>query len=111
MSECGCMVNRLITLFSLNFVGMLYSYLTDCTGNRSGGEAFRALQRGYTHCASRSLAKLEINFRHPEFCHVRCEIFASMKQVLYHVYILLGREGEITTIRAAICACAAGCIP
>ena len=51
---------------------------------------------------------MEINFRHPKFCHVRCQVTPSMKQGLYHVYILLGREGEVATIRAATCECAAG---
>jgi len=32
----------------------------------------------------------------------------SMKPGLYHVYILLGREGEVATIHAATCECAAG---
>ena len=36
------------------------------------------------------------------------QVTLSMKQGLYHVYILLGREGEVATVRAATCECAAG---
>jgi hypothetical protein len=58
--------------------GLLYSYLADCVGKSGRGEAFRSL-----HCSSRSLSKLEVNYRHPQFCHVCCEIFASMKKKIY----------------------------
>ena len=51
---------------------------------------------------------MEINYRHPQFCHVRCQMTPSMKQGLYKAYILLGREGEMATMRTATCECAAG---
>ena len=90
------------------FVGLLYTYLADCVGKSKRGEAFRSLQRGFTHWASGRLAKMEVNCRHPQFCHVRCQMTPSMKQGLYHVYILLGREGGMAMIRTATCECAAG---
>jgi hypothetical protein len=93
---------------SLIYIGLLYSYLADCVGNSGRGEAFRSLQHGLTHCSSRSLTKFEINYRHPQFYHVRCEIFASMKQKLYHMYILLECEGAVAKILSATCDCAAG---
>jgi hypothetical protein len=31
-----------------------------------------------------------------------------MKSEVYHVYVLLGREGELATIEKATCECAAG---
>ena len=56
----------------------------------------------------RRLRKLEINFRHHLFCHVRCQMTLSMKKGLYNVYILLGCDGNIATIHSATCECAAG---
>ena len=44
----------------------------------------------------------------PSFCHVRCRMTPSMKQGVYNVYMLLGCEGEMATICAATCECAAG---
>ena len=32
----------------------------------------------------------------------------SVRSGVYHVYILLGREGELVTIERAACECAAG---
>ena len=32
----------------------------------------------------------------------------SMKAGLYHVYLLLGKEGELATVERATCECAAG---
>lgn len=89
------------------FAGLLYTYLADCVG-RGEREAFRSLQRGFNHWASGRLSKMEINIRHPKFCHVRCQVTPSMKQGLYHVYILLGHEGDMATICSATCECAAG---
>ena len=74
------------------YEGLLYTYLADCAGKSGKEGAFRALQRGFAHWSSGGLAKLEINLQHPQFCHVRCQMTPSMKQGLYHVYILLGRE-------------------
>lgn len=88
--------------------GLLYSYLADSVGKSGRGEAFRALERGFTHWSSGRLSKIEINFSNPSFCHVRCRMTPSMKQGLYKVYMLLGCEGEMATICAATCECAAG---
>ena len=95
--------------YALTLLGLLYTYLADCAG-KSGRGAVRSLQRGFAHWSSGRLAKLEVNYRHPQFCHVHCQMTHSMKQGLYHVYILLGREGDVATIRAATCECAAGCV-
>lgn len=90
------------------FIGLLYTYLANCIGKSERGEAFRSLMRGFNHWSSGRLTKMEINFRHPRFCHVRCQMAPSMKQGLYRVYILLAREGEMAAICTATCECAAG---
>ena len=90
------------------FIGLLYTYLADSVGKSGRGEAFRALERGFTHWSSGRLSKLEINFANPSFCHVRCKMTPSMKQGLYNVYMLLGCEGDnMATICTATCECAA----
>lgn len=94
--------------FHLLYVGILYSHLAHGTDRRETQGAFRALQRGYTHWASGRLDHLEVNCRHPHYCHVRCNMTPSMKAGLYHVYLLLQRDGEFATIKKATCECAAG---
>ena len=90
-------------------IGLLYTYLADCTGRRERGEAFCSLTRGFTHWSSGRVAKTEINTRNPHFCHVHCQMTPSMKKGLYKVYILLGCEEDIVTnIHVATCECAAG---
>ena len=89
-------------------VGLLYTYLADMTGASKRGSAFRSLKRGFAHWSSGRLSKLEINFRHPEFCHVRCQSTPSMKSGIYHTYILLSCENGLGTIQTATCECAAG---
>ena len=89
-------------------VGLLYTYLAAGCGRKETQGAFRALQRGYAHWASGRLDRLEVNYRHPEYCHVRCSMTPSMKAGLYRVYMLLGKEGELATIKKATCECAAG---
>ena len=89
-------------------LGLLYTYLADCSGKSGRGGAFRALQRGYTHWSSGRLAKIEINFRHPLFCHVKCQMTPSMKKGVYKVYILLQRQDNLGAISVATCDCAAG---
>ena len=92
-------------------LGLLYTYLADCTGASGRGEAFRSLQRGFIHWSSGRLNKLEINYCHPQFCYVRCNMTPSMKQGLYKVYILLGSvSSEYASILAATCECAAGLV-
>ena len=98
----------MIDITCVAYVGLLYTYLADCAGKRGKEGAFRALQRGFAHWSSGRLAKLEINLRHPQFCLVQCQMTPSMKQGLYHVYIILGREREVANILVATCECAAG---
>ena len=54
------------------------------------------------------MSQLEVNSRHPKFCHVRCKMMPSMKPGVYTVYLLLGKEGEMATVQKATCECAAG---
>lgn len=89
-------------------VGLLYTYLASGCGRNKTEGAFRALQRGFIHWASGRLDRLEVNCRHPHFCHVRCNMTPSMKAGIYHVYLLLGKEGQLATIEKATCECAAG---
>ena len=89
--------------------GFLYTYLAGESGVGNVGQStFRALTRGYTHWASGRLDNLEINSQHPHYCHIRSIMKPSMKQGSYHVYLLLGREGEVVTVQAATCECVAG---
>ena len=88
--------------------GLLYTYLAEGSGNTAGKGAFRALQRGFTHWSSGRMDHLEINVKHPHFCHMRCQMMPSMKPGIYHVTLLLGRNGSFTVIRNASCECAAG---
>ena len=89
---------------------MVYAYLAEGVGQSTAADgAFRALSRGYTHCASGRLDKLEVNTNHRKYCHVRSIMKPSMKQGAYHVYILLElTEGKIASICTATCECAAG---
>ena len=90
------------------FIGVLYTYLATNSGSKEAHGAFRALQRGYTHWPSGRLDRLEVNRQHPQYCHVRCNMTPSMKVGLYHVYMLLGKEGELAVIKKATCECASG---
>jgi hypothetical protein len=81
--------------------------MSEGVGNKSQG-AFRALSRGYTHWASGRVNNIEVNIRHPYYCHIRSTIAPSMKQGSYHLYLLLQREGEHAQIVTATCECAAG---
>ena len=52
---------------------------------------------------------IEVNMKHPNYCHIKCSVKPSMKQGIYHVYMLLQRNGEHgTTIVAATSECAEG---
>ena len=42
------------------------------------------------------------------YCHVCSTTKPSMKAGTYQVYVLLGRTGELATMAAATCECAAG---
>lgn len=91
-----------------NFVGLLYTYLAEGTGDTTGRGAFRALKKGYTHWSSGRLDNLEVNLKHPHFCHVRCHMMPSMKTGVYHVSLLLKDQGGMASVEAATCECAAG---
>ena len=54
------------------------------------------------------LQEMELNTKHPFYCHIRCTMTPSMRAGVYKVYILLGREGEFATICSATCECSAG---
>lgn len=86
----------------------MYTYLAGHVGHTGDQGAFRALARGYTHWASGRLEEIQVKTNHPEFCHVRCTMKPSMRSSTYHVYLLLGREGELATICSATCEFAAG---
>lgn len=86
---------------SFSSLGILYTYLAKGCERISGHGAFRALNRGYVHWASGRLGQIEVNLKHPSFCHVRCSTTPSMKAGKYCVHILLGREGEFATIERA----------
>ena len=89
-------------------LGLVYTYLAGHVGRMGEQGAFRALTRGYTHWASGLLQELEVNTNHPEFVHVRITMKPSMKDGVYRIYLLLGRDGELATICSATCECAAG---
>ena len=90
-------------------LGTVYTYLAQGVGHHSGDErAFCVLSRGSAHWASGRIEQIEVNTRSPHYCHVRCTMMPSMKQGTYHVYMLLGRDGELATIERASCDCAAG---
>ena len=90
------------------YVGLVYTYLAGHVGRTGDQGAFRALARGYTHWSSGRLEEMDVNTNHPEYCHVRCTMTPSMKCIPYHIYLLLGRDGELATICSATCECAAG---
>ena len=100
--------SSVVIIVSFYVIGLLYTYLAKECERLTGHGAFRALQRGYIHWASGRLSQIEVNCQHPKFCHTRCSMTPSMKSGVYHVYILLGREGQLATIEKATCECAAG---
>ena len=83
----------------------MYTYLAGHIGHFGVQGAFRALTRGYTQWASGRLQEMELNTKHRSYCHIRCTMIPSMRA---GVYILLGREGELSTICSATCECSAG---
>ena len=93
-----------IQIFSL---GLLYTYLAGYIGHKGDGGACRSLTRGYNHWASGRLDQLEINVNHPEYCHIRCLMKASMKSNTYHIYLLLRHQRELATVVSVTCECAA----
>jgi len=47
--------------------------------------------------ASGQMEKLEVNYRNPTFCHIRCTMNPSMKNGFYTVYVLLEKSSQYTT--------------
>lgn len=93
----------------MNVAGLLYTYLAEGVGNKSVGGAFRALKRGFNHWASGRMDRLYVNYTHPKYCHIKCDMVPSMKTGLYTVYILLSKDGDLAgSIVKATCDCAAG---
>ena len=97
-------ISKLLPLFSLVFFqlitilpGVLYSYLAEGVGHSTGKGAFRALSCGYVHWASGRRETLEVNYRNPTFCHVRCTMKPSMKDGSYSMYVLLEKSTQYTT--------------
>ncbi len=88
--------------------GTVYVYMSEGAGASKGQGAFRALSRGFQHWSSGRIERIDVNLRHPHYCHVRCSIKPSMKQGVYHVYLLLQRDGEHGRVLTATCECAAG---
>ena len=76
--------------------GNMYRYLS-CGEKQS--TTFHALYRGYNHCASGRVEKIEININDPSYCFVRCSFVPSMKAGIYKVNLLLKKDstgyGEI----------------
>ena len=90
------------------YAGLLYTYMAEGSDNSSGGGAFCALQRGFVHWSCGCLDHIEMNVKHPKFCHSWCKVMPSMKTGLYQVTLLLGRDDDITNICRATCKCVAG---
>lgn len=90
----------------INVAGLLYTYLAEGVGNKSVSGAFQALKHEFTHWASGRMDHLSVNYVHPKYCHVKCDMTPSMMSGLHHVYILLVKDGG--GIVKATCECAAG---
>ena len=86
----------------------MYTYLDKECERISEQGAFCALNRGYVHWASGRLGTIQVNLKHPLFCHVRCSATPSIKPWKYSVYILLGKEGELAIVEKVTCERAAG---
>jgi len=55
---------------------LVYSYPGGHVGRSSEEGAFRALTLGYTHWASGRLEQMEVNVKHPDHCHMWCNMKA-----------------------------------
>ena len=99
---------RNVSYSCLYYTGMVYTYLAESVGHSVTRGAFCALTRGFAHWSSGTMDRMEVNLHHPELCHVKCTMTPSMKQGSYQVYILLRRDGDLASVAAASCECAAG---
>lgn len=64
-------------------------------------------QRVY-HWSSGCTDQIQVNIRHPDYCHVRYIMSPSMKPGSYQGYVLLKRMNDLATVLSATCECAAG---
>lgn len=88
--------------------GLLYTYLAEGIGRNDSG-AFRALKCGFNYWALGRIDHLFVQYAHPTYCHVKCDMIPSMKTGTYRVYILLVKSGDLAKrIEKATCDCAAG---
>ena len=92
------------------FVGTVYIYLASSAGRDIEKEegTFRALTRGYVYWASGRISQIEVNLENPMYCHVRSTMTPSMKQGNYHLWLLLGKNGDFASVLSATCECVAG---
>jgi len=88
--------------------GVVYGYLSKGAGKSKETGAFRALSRGFQHWSSGRIERIQVNLKHPQFCHVKSHVQPSMKQGMYEVYVLLRVAGECGEVASATCDCAAG---
>ena len=51
--------------------GVMYTHLAEGVGHSGERGAFRALKWGFSYWSSGKLVHLDVNVRHPLFCHVR----------------------------------------
>ena len=63
---------------------------------------------GFKHWSSGQIERIQVNLKHPQFCHVKSYVQPSMKQGMYEVYVLLCVAGECEEVASATCDCAAG---
>ena len=105
-------VNKLVAIHACCdlFVGTVYVYLASGAGRDLEKQegTFRALMRGYTHWASGRISQIEVNLENPMYCHVRSTMSPSMKQGNYHLWLLLGKNGDFAVVLSATCECVAG---
>ena len=84
-------------------------YMAKGVGVSLEQRAFRALSRGYIQWKSGCINLIQQNLKNPKYCHVKCSTMKpSMKQRVYHVYLLLQKNEEHGNIITATCECAAG---
>lgn len=95
----------------------LYTYLEYCVGHPEAHGALRALTRDYNHRASGWLAWLQVialiclapgYTMHPEYCHGRGSHMPTMKPGNHQAYVLLSRDGDMTSTTTVSCECAVG---
>ena len=92
----------------LIILGDVYVYMAKGVSASQQQGAFRALSRGYIHWKSGRINNIEVNLKHPNYCHIKCSVKPSMKQGVCCIYLLLQKNEEHGNIITATCECAAG---